>query len=136
MTPATVREWRDGGRWLPMASGNVFLRSGSGEGPIVLLPHGFPSSSYDFQSVIARLGQRSWLAVDFLGFGLSDKPHRHHYSLVEQADIVRQAVADAAAGLRELRPNAAVVELPGLGHYPQLEDPDAFTEAALRLLTE
>ena len=45
-------------------------------------------------------------------------------------------MADAAAGLRELRPNAAVVVLPGLGHYPQLEDPDAFTEAALRRLTE
>lgn len=38
-------------------------------------------------------------------------------------------------GLRELRPAAAVVELPGLGHYPQVEDPDVFTEAALRLLT-
>jgi pimeloyl-ACP methyl ester carboxylesterase len=29
-----------------------------------------------------------------------------------------------------------VVELPGLGHYPQIEDPDADTEAALRLLTQ
>jgi hypothetical protein len=58
--------------------------------------------------------------VDFLGFGLSDKPGRHHYRLLEQADSVQQVVADAAAGLRELRPNAAVVELPGLGHYPQL----------------
>jgi pimeloyl-ACP methyl ester carboxylesterase len=136
MEQPTVREWRDGNRWPPMASGNVFVRSGSGAGPTVLLLHGFPSSSYDFQSVIARLGQRSWLTVDFLGFGLSDKPHRHHYGLLEQADIVQQVVADAAAGLRELRPNAAVVVLPGLGHYPQLEDPDAFTEAALRLLTE
>ena len=27
------------------------------------------------------------------------------------------------AGLRELRPDAAVTELPQLGHYPQLEDP-------------
>jgi pimeloyl-ACP methyl ester carboxylesterase len=59
MGQPTVREWRDGGRWLLTASGNVFVRSGSGEGPTVLLLHGFPSSSYDFQSVIARLGQRS-----------------------------------------------------------------------------
>jgi pimeloyl-ACP methyl ester carboxylesterase len=41
----------------------------------------------------------------------------------------------ATAGLHDLRPDA-VVELPGSCHYPQLEDPDAFTEAALRLLTE
>jgi pimeloyl-ACP methyl ester carboxylesterase len=95
--PANLREWRDGGRWLPTAGGNVFVRPGSGDGPTVLLLHGFPSSSYDFRSVIARLEQRSWLTLDFLGFGFSDKPHWHDYSLFEQADIVQQVVADAAA---------------------------------------
>ncbi|MBA0124454.1 alpha/beta hydrolase [Haloechinothrix sp. YIM 98757] len=39
-------------------------------------------------------------------------------------------------GLRELRPSAPVVELAELGHYPQLEDPEAFTEAMLRLLDD
>ena len=29
------------------------------------------------------------------------------------------------AGLRELRPAAPVRELPELGHYPQIEDPEA-----------
>jgi pimeloyl-ACP methyl ester carboxylesterase len=119
MTPPNVREWRDGGRWLPTAGGNVFVRSAAGDDPTILLLHGFPSSSYDFRSVIARLDQRSWLTLDFLGFGLSDKPRRHNYSLLEQADIVQQVVA----------------ELPGLGHYPQIEDPDAFTDAAVRLLS-
>ena len=46
------------------------------------------------------------------------------------------ASTNVLAGLRELRPDAPVVELPGLGHYPQIEDPDAYTEGALRLLTE
>ena len=46
------------------------------------------------------------------------------------------ASTNVLAGLRELRPDAPVVELPGLGHYPQIEDPDAYTEAALRLLTQ
>jgi pimeloyl-ACP methyl ester carboxylesterase len=46
------------------------------------------------------------------------------------------ATTNVLAGLRELRPSAPVVELPGLGHYPQVEDPNAFTDAALRLLTE
>jgi pimeloyl-ACP methyl ester carboxylesterase len=44
------------------------------------------------------------------------------------------ATTNVLDGLRELRPGAAVVELPGLGHYPQIEDPDAFADAALRLL--
>lgn len=290
MIPLTVRDWRDGGRWLSTDAGKVFVRSGPGETPTVLLLHGFPSSSYDFRSVVAHLGQRSSLTLDFLGFGLSDKPRPHRYSLMEQADIVEAVVQNAGAeaagpvvliahdmgtsvatellardldgslpfdlqravlsngsvilerasvrpiqkvlrgplgpfvarfanramftrgftqlfsaahplsaeeaaaqwallshngghriihllsayldervryaarwhgavrdwpkplgfvwaledpvattsvldGLRELRPGAAVIELPGLGHYPQVEDPDAFTEAALRLLT-
>jgi pimeloyl-ACP methyl ester carboxylesterase len=306
MTPFSVQEWRDGGRWLPTEVGQVFVRSGpepdarkqgephlprpasppDGDGPTLLLLHGFPSSSYDFRSLVAHLGNRPWLTMDFLGFGLSDKPRRHRYSLLEQADIVQQVVADATAspvvliahdmgtsvttellardidgklpfelqravlsngsvileraslrpiqkvlrgpfgpvaarlmnrrtftrgfarlfsaahplpadeaaaqwvllahngghriahrlcayldervryaerwhgairdwpkplgfvwgledpvattnvldGLRELRPSAPVVELPGLGHYPQIEDPDAFADAALRLI--
>jgi hypothetical protein len=68
-------------------------------GPAVLPWHGFPSSSYDFRSIVNRLGQRSWLTRDFLGFGLPDKPAGHSHSLMEQADIVRRMVADA-----ELRP--------------------------------
>jgi pimeloyl-ACP methyl ester carboxylesterase len=37
-------------------------------------------------------------------------------------------------GLRELRPAAEVVELPGVGHYPPVEVPEAFSRAALGLL--
>ncbi|HEU4361280.1 MAG TPA: alpha/beta hydrolase [Mycobacterium sp.] len=96
--PPTVRDWRDGGRWLRTAAGKIFVRSGTGDGPTMLLLHGFPSSSYDFRSVVARLAGRSWLTTDFLGFGLSDKPRRHRYSLLEQADLVEAVVADAHAG--------------------------------------
>ncbi|ORA79563.1 hypothetical protein BST28_11875 [Mycolicibacter kumamotonensis] len=76
----------------------MFVRSASGEGPTVLLLHGFPSSSYDFRGVVARLAGRSWLTMDFLGFGLSDKPRPHRYSLFEQADLVQQVVASTVTG--------------------------------------
>jgi pimeloyl-ACP methyl ester carboxylesterase len=33
-----------------------------------------------------------------------------------------------------LRPTADVVELPGVGHYPQIEVPEVFARAALSLL--
>jgi pimeloyl-ACP methyl ester carboxylesterase len=45
------------------------------------------------------------------------------------------ATTNVLDGLRELRPSAATIALPGLGHYPQIEDPDEFAGAALRLLT-
>jgi pimeloyl-ACP methyl ester carboxylesterase len=44
--------------------------------------------------VIPHLSGRSWVTLDFLGFGLSDKPRPHRYSLLEQADIVQTVVAD------------------------------------------
>ena len=34
------------------------------------------------------------MTLDFLGFGLSDKPRPHRYSLSEQANLVQQVVAE------------------------------------------
>ena len=44
------------------------------------------------------------------------------------------ATTNVLDGLRELRPGAPVIELPGLDHYPQVEDPAAYADAALSLL--
>ena len=53
------------------------------------LLHGFPSSSYDWARVVPALSeQHALLLPDFLGFGASDKPAAHDYSLHEQADLV------------------------------------------------
>lgn len=95
---SSVSEWRDGGEWVSTAAGRVFVRSEVGDGPTILLLHGFPSCSYDFRSVAARLAGRSWMTMDFLGFGLSDKPRPHRYSLFEQADLVQQVVASRTTG--------------------------------------
>jgi pimeloyl-ACP methyl ester carboxylesterase len=64
----------------------------------VLLLHGFPSSSFDYRMVVPHLAGRAWLTLDFLGFGLSDKPRPHRYSLLEQADIVQTVVAETTSG--------------------------------------
>ncbi len=71
----------------------MFLRHEPGDGTTVLLLHGYPSSSYDYRRIVGGLGGRPWLALDFLGFGLSDKPRPHRYSLFEQADIVEEVVS-------------------------------------------
>jgi pimeloyl-ACP methyl ester carboxylesterase len=93
-----VADWRDGGRWLSTPAGRVFVRSEPGDGPTILLLHGYPSSSYDFRHILPHLAGRAWLSLDFLGFGLSDKPRPHRYSLLEQADIAQAVVASEAPG--------------------------------------
>jgi pimeloyl-ACP methyl ester carboxylesterase len=96
--PPSVIEWRDGGRFVPTGSGSVFVRSGQGDGPTVLLLHGYPSSSFDYRGVVPQVAGRAWVTLDFLGFGLSDKPRPHRYSLFEQADIVEKVVAETTTG--------------------------------------
>jgi pimeloyl-ACP methyl ester carboxylesterase len=64
-----------------------------GSGPVVLLLHGFPTSSYDWRAVIDRLAHSyRCIAPDFIGYGLSDKPAAFSYSLFQQADILEGLV--------------------------------------------
>jgi pimeloyl-ACP methyl ester carboxylesterase len=66
----------------------IFLRR-LGAGPAMTLLHGFPSSSYDWMRVVPKLAeQHELLLFDFLGFGASEKPAEHDYSIHEQADLV------------------------------------------------
>lgn len=54
----------------------------------LLLLHGFPTSAWDWYKIWPMLAKTYTLvALDFLGFGLSDKPAAHGYSISEQADI-------------------------------------------------
>lgn len=66
-----------------------------GRGPWMTLLHGFPTSSWDWAPVAPALAERfTLLAPDFLGFGESDKPRDHRYTIHEQADLV-EALWDA-----------------------------------------
>ncbi len=66
----------------------------------VLVLHGFPTSSYDWQHALGVLrARRRVVLLDYPGYGLSAKPDTA-YSLFGQADVV-EAVA-REAGLREL----------------------------------
>jgi pimeloyl-ACP methyl ester carboxylesterase len=90
LTPS-VRAWRDRGRFLPIAGRSVFVVDvGPREaGRALLLLHGFPTSSHDFQRVLPELErEHRVILLDFPGFGLSDKPLDYSYSLLEQAEVV------------------------------------------------
>ena len=57
--------------------------------PVVVFLHGFPSASSDWKAQWHALKDTHFcIGLDFLGFGISDKPYPHQYSLHEQADIV------------------------------------------------
>jgi pimeloyl-ACP methyl ester carboxylesterase len=61
--------------------------------PPVLLLHGFPTWSLDWEGVAQHLaGHARVIAPDFLGFGYSDKPRRT-YAIAAQADIVEALLA-------------------------------------------
>jgi pimeloyl-ACP methyl ester carboxylesterase len=60
-----------------------------GSGLTMTMLHGYPSSSHDWAKVAPALAARhSLLLPDLLGFGASEKPADHVYSLHEQADLI------------------------------------------------
>jgi pimeloyl-ACP methyl ester carboxylesterase len=72
----------------------VFYReAGPENAPVVLLPHGYPSSSFQFRHFMPALADR-WrlVAPDFPGFGYSDTPDRSRfdYSFSGYADFLER----------------------------------------------
>jgi pimeloyl-ACP methyl ester carboxylesterase len=94
--------WAEGERASVPVGGadrRVFVRR-MGAGPCITLLHGFPSSSHDWARLAPALAEHHALLMpDFLGFGASDKPAEHDYSLHEQADLVEALWA--REGIRE-----------------------------------
>jgi pimeloyl-ACP methyl ester carboxylesterase len=94
-----VREWESRGQRVSALGHRVFVLRRAGQGPTLVLLHGFPSSSYDWRALIEQpqLRQRDVLTFDFLGFGLSDKPPGPN-SLLRQADLTAELVSRYASG--------------------------------------
>ena len=70
----------------------VFYRAaGDPSAPVVLLLHGFPTSSFQFRALIPRLADRyRVIAPDYPGFGLSAAPDHKafEYSFAHYADLM------------------------------------------------
>ena len=84
-------EWRnsstsfDAHGWRIASWGGNSLQS---DKPLLLLIHGFPTSSWDWTGVWPHLESRfSIVALDMLGFGLSAKPQNFEYRIADQADL-------------------------------------------------
>ncbi|MEV0855988.1 haloalkane dehalogenase [Nocardia fluminea] len=79
-------------RWFESSAGRVhYLDEGSGI-PI-LFCHGSPTWSFLYRKIIGELGDRfRCLAVDYLGFGLSERPPGYGYTIAEHAAVVGELV--------------------------------------------
>lgn len=73
----------------------LFVRRREGNGPLLLFLHGFPSASYDWRKILEARSDARSAAFDFLGFGLSEKPADHIYTLAWQADAAEEIVRRA-----------------------------------------
>jgi len=89
---ARAQSWLQGGSVEDVLGRQLYVLRREGGGPLLVFLHGFPSSSYDWRELLELRPERAALLLDFLGFGLSAKPHDHVYSLSWQADAVEELV--------------------------------------------
>ncbi len=82
-------------RYATIDGRQVFYReAGDPDAPVIVLLHGFPTSSFMFRNLIPALADRyRVIAPDFLGFGYTDAPS------VDDFDYTFDALAESVAGL-------------------------------------
>jgi pimeloyl-ACP methyl ester carboxylesterase len=97
----SFEKWTAGGEMSVLEGWRIFHRqAGPEDGTPVTLIHGFPTSSHDWELVMPALldaGCRVTV-LDLLGFGASEKPQGHRFSLLEQASIVEALWAQLGIG--------------------------------------
>ncbi len=93
----SLDQWAASGRHISWRGHAIFTRRGGrDDAPALLLIHGFPTASWDWEALWEPLAQRfSLFTLDMIGFGLSDKPARYAYSLMDQADLCEHFLAGA-----------------------------------------
>jgi len=103
MTMAKADEWRSRGRyfsWRPAhedaAPVQIFhVELGDPDAPVLLLIHGWPTSSIDWSAIADQLSARFRVcALDFPGYGFSDKPPGWGYSLARDTELIEFYVSE------------------------------------------
>jgi pimeloyl-ACP methyl ester carboxylesterase len=95
---ASVSAWRAAGQAFVWRGHQVFFRVAGAGAPLLLL-HGFPTSSWDWRHVWDALaGRYRVIALDYVGFGFSDKPADGPYSVFAYADQAEALLARLGVG--------------------------------------
>ncbi|HEX8699898.1 MAG TPA: alpha/beta hydrolase [Myxococcaceae bacterium] len=93
MRTMQLSDWKREGKSFSFEGHRIFYRD-EGAGDVLLCLHGFPTSSWDWSRLWPQLTARfRVVAPDQLGYGFSDKPSRHGYSLLDQATLAERLMA-------------------------------------------
>lgn len=66
-----------------------------GKGETILFVHGTPSWSFDYRNIIKKLKENfRCVAIDHIGFGLSDKPEQYDYSTQNHSKTLEKFVLE------------------------------------------
>ncbi len=75
-------------RWFESSKGRIHYID-EGSGPPIMFFHGNPTWSFLYRKVIGQLRDRfRCIAVDTLGFGLSDRPEDYGYTIQEHVETI------------------------------------------------
>ena len=85
----SLSQWQLSGQFININGHQIFTKTaGNTHNPALVLIHGFPSASWDWEGMWDELSKHYFLVtLDMLGFGLSDKPFKADYKIAEQADL-------------------------------------------------
>ncbi len=79
-------------RWLESRVGRIHYID-EGVGPPILFLHGNPTWSFLYRGIVIRLKKKyRCVAIDYPGFGLSERPEDYDYTPAEHARVVRELV--------------------------------------------
>ncbi len=98
----SLQQWKNRGRLLDWQGHQVFVVDSADQDPaaadkpVLLLVHGYPTSTWDFSHQWASLSARfRVLGADLLGLGFSTKPRPHRYCMAVQADLMEFVLQQA-----------------------------------------
>lgn len=95
--PERLQKWRDTGHYIDFKGMKIWVHtSGPKSDDGVLVCHGFPGSSWDWDHVAPLVANHAKIVVpDMIGYGMSakpkeDLPYRETFSLFNQADLMEE----------------------------------------------
>lgn len=98
MGTASLAQWQAGGERGTHRGHDIFVRRGGdwadAQRPVLLLIHGYPTSSWDYAPIWDALAAHfRLLTADMIGFGWSAKPRDYDYRIADQADLYAELAA-------------------------------------------
>ncbi|WAL66503.1 haloalkane dehalogenase [Amycolatopsis cynarae] len=79
-------------RWFDSSAGRLHYID-EGTGPVLLFCHGSPTWSFLYRHLVKGLRDRyRCIAVDYLGFGLSERPRNFGYTIAEHTTVLGELI--------------------------------------------